>query len=233
MADPPCCRLFYPLQFVHCMFYYFPSGGEGDMRVRCPVQGAFEFYESLPLRPKRPERLFFGLFPDCETSLSVRERAERIVSENHLEGSLVEPARLHISLHHLGDYKHLRDKFIYAAALAAKAVSMHPFEITCRSIMSFEGAPSADGRMRRRPLVLLGESAPLLALHECLGAAMRKNGLRAAGHFVPHMTLFYGRKPVASQATDPIRFVVDEFALVHSKLWLTEYDVIERWPLRG
>ncbi|KXF78507.1 hypothetical protein ATN84_01555 [Paramesorhizobium deserti] len=150
-----------------------------------------------------------------------------------MKGYLLQPNRLHMTLHHLGDFTRLREKFIYAAGLAAKAVSMSPFEITCRRIMSFEGAPPAAGRQRRHPLVLVGESDPLLELHRILGAAMRKNGLRAAENFVPHVTLFYGSKPVPLQPTEPIRFAVNEFALVHSKLWLTEYHVIKRWPLQG
>jgi len=197
------------------------------------MQGAFEFLEHLPPRPKRPERLFFGLFLELEWSICLRQFAETFVRENRLKGSLLEHDRLHLSLHHVRDDTRLRDKFIYAAGLAAKAVSMRPFEITCRSIMSFEGAPPAAGRQRRYPLVLVGESDPLLDLHRILGAAMRRNGLRAAEDFVPHVTLFYGSKPVPLRPTEPIRFVVNEFALVHSKLWLTEYHVLERWPLRG
>ncbi|WP_160113654.1 2'-5' RNA ligase family protein [Phyllobacterium salinisoli] len=192
------------------------------------MQESFEFLEDLPPRPRRPERLFFCLFPHFEAAFLARHFAEQFVWKHHLAGNLLQQQRLHVSLHHIGDFRRLREKFIYAAGLAARAVSMRPFEVTCRSIMSFESAPS-----RKRPLVLLGESDPLLELHKCLGAAMKKNGLRTAEHFVPHMTLSYGSKPVALQATEPIRFVVDEFALVHSKLWLTEYDVLGRWPLGG
>ena len=34
------------------------------------MQGAFEFYRELPARPKRPEWLFFALFPDAATGIS-------------------------------------------------------------------------------------------------------------------------------------------------------------------
>jgi 2'-5' RNA ligase len=141
--------------------------------------------------------------------------------------------RLHVSLHHVGDYKRLRTKFIYAARLAGNAVSMHPFEMTFRFVKSFEDAPWIKGRSRRRPLVLLGEGVALLELRKSLGSAMEENGLRAAEYFTPHMTLLYGSKRMPMQAIEPIRFVVNEFALIHSELWLTQYNVIDRWSLEG
>ncbi len=197
------------------------------------MQGAFDFYRDLPLRPKRPERLFFGLLPDAETSIRVGRFRRRFFNENHVEGAQLKTERLHMSLHHIGDYKRLPAKFIYAARRAAEAVSMSPFEVILCSVKSFEGAPAIDGRPRRRPLVLLGEGGAVLELHKSLGAAMHKNGLRATEHFTPHMTLSYGPKSIPAQAIEPIRFVVDEFALIHSKLWLTQYDLIDRWALQG
>jgi 2'-5' RNA ligase len=187
----------------------------------------------LPLRPKRPERLFFGLFPDTETSVRVGQFTRRFLSENQWKGRPLETERLHVSLHHVGDYERLRTKFIYAARQAGEAISMRPFEVTFRFIKSFEGAPQIDGRARRRPLVLLGEGDALLELHKILGAAMRKNGLRAAEHFTPHMTLSFGPKPMPMQAIEPLRFVTNEFALIHSKRGLTQYDLVDRWSLHA
>jgi 2'-5' RNA ligase len=141
--------------------------------------------------------------------------------------------RLHVSLHHVGDYKRLRTKFIYAARQAGNSVSMRPFEVTFRFIESFEGPPSTDDRPYKRPLVLLGEGDALLEFHRVLGAAMKRSGLRAAEDFTPHMTVFYGAKPIARQTIEPVRFVVREFCLIHSELWRTRYNVISRWPLEG
>jgi 2'-5' RNA ligase len=197
------------------------------------MQGAFEFYEDLPARPKRPERLFFGVFPDTETSIRVGRFGEQFIRERCLKGRPLRAERLHVSLHHVGDYKRLQTKFLYAAKQAGTAVSMRRFEVTFRFIESFEGPPPTDARPYRRPLVLLGESDALLELHRVLGAAMERSGLRAAEDFTPHMTMFYGAKPIARQAIEPFRFVVREFALIHSELWRTRYNVIGRWPLGG
>jgi 2'-5' RNA ligase len=196
------------------------------------MQGVFEFYRGLPARPKQPERLFFGLCPDTETALRVDQVRQRFLDQKHWEGRPLKAERLHVSLHHVGDYGRLQTKFLYAARQAGAAISMRPFEVTFRFIKSFEGVPQTDGRPRRRPLVLLAEGDALSELHKILGAAMKKNGLRAAEHFTPHMTLSYGPRVIPVQAIEPICFAVNEFALIHSKLWLTQYHVVDRWSLR-
>ena len=151
------------------------------------MQEVFEFCRNaLPLRPKRPERLFFCLFPDIETSIDVRRFGEQFVCANDLRGRLLELGRLHISLQHVGDYKYLRTKHIYAARQAGKAVSMHPFDVALHSITSFDRPLSFNGGPQKRPLVLLGKGDALSELHNNLGAAMEKNGLRAAKRFTPH-----------------------------------------------
>jgi RNA 2',3'-cyclic 3'-phosphodiesterase len=197
------------------------------------MQGVFEFYRDFPRRPERPERLFYGLFPDAETSERVSRFRRWFLDENDLKGNPLKPARLHVSLHLIGDYKRLRTKFIYAAALTAKMVAMPPFEVTFRAIKSFEEGPPIRGRRRGRPLVLLGEGDALFELHSALGGAMAKNGLRAGASFTPHMTLSYDPKAIAEQLIEPIRMTVNEFVLIHSELWLTKYNVLDRWALTG
>lgn len=195
---------------------------------KTPAQGSFDFYQELPVRPKRPERLIFMLFPDAETSVHIERFGQWFACRNHLIGTRLRPERLHISLHHVRDDRCLRTKFIYAAKKAAKAVSMRPFEVALRFITSFEG-----GRPHRRPLVLLGEGDTMFDLHGDLGAAMMENGLRAANQFTPHMTLSNGPKAIPVQSIEPIRFMVHEFVLIHSELGLGRYNVLDRWSLNG
>lgn len=197
------------------------------------MQGVFDFYVDLPARPKRPERLFFGLLPDPETARRVETLAERYNRTRRLAGKRVDRERLHVSLHHVGDFKRLETRYIHAARRAARAVSMPRFEMTFRRLASFEGAPSGDGRQRGRPLVLLAEGEALSALHKRLGSAMRESGLRAAEEFAPHMTLFYGAGAVPVEAIEPIRVAVGEFVLIHSERGLGRYNLIDRWPLGG
>lgn len=197
------------------------------------MQGVFDFYRDFPRRPVRPERLFFGLFPDAGTSARLSRFRRQFLEENDLKGSPLKAARLHVSLHLVGDYKRLRTKFIYAAMLTAKTVAMSSFEVTFRAVKSFEEGPPIGGRRRGRPLVLLGEGDALFELHSALGGAMAKNGLRSEGCFTPHMTLSYDPTAIAEQPIEPIRMAVNEFVLVHSELWLTKYNVLKRWPLAG
>jgi 2'-5' RNA ligase len=185
--------------------------------------------EDQPSRPKKPERLFFALFPDCGTAIRVSKQRERFLRDTGLDGSRIDIERLHMSLHHVGDYARLKSDVLYRAELAGKAVAMRPFEVTCRSIMSFEGAPRRGDGERKRPLVLLGESDALIDLHAMLGAALKKYDLRAAAHFTPHMTLLYSPNGAAPQPVEPIRFVVKEFALIHSERGLSRYHRLGRW----
>jgi 2'-5' RNA ligase len=46
------------------------------------------------------------------------------------------------------------------------------------------------------------------------------------------MTLFYGSRPVPAQAIKPIRVMFNEFVLIHSELWLTRYNILDRWRLK-
>lgn len=191
----------------------------------------FDFIEALPKRPKLPERLFFAVFPDDKSAFQLDALGQQFSCANGVEGARIKTERLHLSLHHLGDYEHLRTKIVYAARQAAKVVSMRAFDVTFRIITSLESGQPINGRPPKRPLVLLGESEDLFHLHHVLGAAMEKNGLRALTHFTPHVTLSYSPDFVPMQGIEPVRFTVNEFALVHSKRELTQYEVLDRWAL--
>lgn len=193
------------------------------------MQHVFDFYGARGRRPKNPERLFFCVMPDDEASGEVMQLGDRLFVQHRLGGSRLRQDRLHMSLHPVGDYPRLPTKVIYAASRAARAVLMAPFEIRLRAVQSFEPAPH---KRSRRPLVLLGEGGDALpTLFRTLGTAMLQNGLNAAASFTPHMTLSYGPQPVPMQPIEPIRFQATDFVLIHSRLGLTRYEVIDRWPL--
>jgi len=194
------------------------------------MQYAFDFLQPLPRRPRKPERLVYMLMPDAGTAKRVDRFGRRFVADNRLPGKLLLTERFHVSIQHVGDFRRLRSAHVYAALQAGEVVSMLPFELTFRSVASFAGAPARGGAPPKRPLVLLGEGEGLTELHALLGAAMRRNGLRAAERFVPHMTLLYGPQAVPAQPIEPIRFLADALLLVHSERGLTRYNVLGRWP---
>lgn len=184
--------------------------------------------DGQPLRRRsRTERLFFAIFPDIQTACRAARFRKQFVAASRLNGKFLRSHRLHVSLHHVGDYRRLSAKYIYAAKQAGNAVYMSSFEVSCRHIASFS---SLNGRPDK-PLVLICEGDGLFDLHELLGAAMRKNGLRAVDDFLPHMTLLYGPDAVPVQHIEPIRFDVREFALIHSEVGHTRYTVLGRWLL--
>lgn len=197
------------------------------------MQGAFAFYQDMPWRPKRPERLFFALRPDSETAAFVGGLRQRFFREHRLTGRAIELRHLHVSLHPLGDFARLPSNIIYGAQLAGNTVSLPPFEATFRSMGSFDRPSSFKRGPGRWPLVLLAEGDGLGALHRDLGTAVAKNGLRPSLGFKPHMTLLYGMMPIVPREIEPIRLLVKDFVLIHSERGLTRHTVIDRWWLRG
>jgi RNA 2',3'-cyclic 3'-phosphodiesterase len=194
-------------------------------------QPAFDFIGPEPRRPQRPERLFLALFPDAAVRSAASAINREITDELDLIGSALDIERYHTTIVHLSDRKRLRSKDQYAAGLAATAVNLPPFEIIYTRLGSFPGAPR-KGRPPEHPLVLLAEHGPVLDLQATLSRELRKYGFRPPENFRPHLTLSYNRQFVPIRAIDPIAFVVTEFVLVHSRLWLKEYHILKRWLLR-
>jgi 2'-5' RNA ligase len=195
-----------------------------------PDQDRFGFIIDQPRRPKMPERLFIGLLPDRAAGHAADRVSRQIADEESLVGKPLAIDRYHTTLVHVSDRKRVRSKDEYAADLAARTVSIPPFEITYSRLGSFPGAPKKD-RPPEHPLVLLADDGPVMELHAALGAGLRRFQYRVPESFRPHLTLSYNRQFVATRAVEPITFVVREFVLVHSRLWLTEYRILNRWRL--
>lgn len=195
------------------------------------MQGELNLGDNWQNRPKRPalqERLFFGIMLDPDVQEIVDACRTGMIKDHRLtRKSLIGLCRFHISLYHLGDYPRLPSPILFAVMRAGAAVSMPPFEVTLHSARSFEG-----GRPGRKPLVLIGEGEGLTRLHTILGACLARNGLLGnRGEFTPHLTLLYNSRTISEQPIAPIRFVVRDFVLIHSKRGLSEYEILQRWTL--
>lgn len=177
------------------------------------------------------DRLFFALFPPTAVASRIDELAQRLRADCGLKGKTLQPGRLHVTLHHLGDYAGLQQGLVSAARAAASAVRAQPFEVTFDRVMSFSRKPT------NRPFVLRGDAglAELIAFQQSLGAAMKKTvlGSWAESHFTPHVTLLYDDSEVAEQAVEPLSWTVSDFALVHSLIGKTRHTVLGRWSLTG
>jgi 2'-5' RNA ligase len=186
-----------------------------------------EFGAAPPLK----HGLFFALFPEPGAASCIERFAWRLRGEYGLSGAPLETERLHISLHHVGDYADLPRDVVAAARKAAATVAAPSFEVAFDRVMSFgRGAGNL-------PLVLCAgdDVAQLTSFQQALGAAMSKAGLgrRARSRYVPHVTMLYDRQQVVEQRVDRIAWTVREFVLVHSLIGASRYVRLGCWPLRG
>jgi 2'-5' RNA ligase len=179
--------------------------------------------------PSRKERIFFACLPDAETAARIGALAEGFKSDRKLEGALILPEHLHVTLFHLGDWAVLPEEIVRLAKQAAGQVMAAPFDV------SFARAESFRNRTGIYPFVLTGDAKQWQALHTTLGAALKKAGLGAAtqGDFQPHVTLAYDKQRLKPFAIAPVSWTVRDFVLVHSQLGKTAHVHLERWGLRG
>lgn len=180
--------------------------------------------------PAPTDRLFFAVFPDAEAAGRIAALAQGLREAHGLRGKPLGVQRLHVTLHHLGDYAGLPRDVVVLAEAAAADVSLPAFGVAFDSVSSF------SGRTRKRPCVLRGSRdalAPLGALQVALGQAMAGAGLLqwVERDFTPHVTLLYDDRRLDPLPVDRIAWTVREFALVHSLLGRTKHRVLGRWSL--
>lgn len=179
--------------------------------------------------PVVEDRLFLALYPDASTAERVAALARQLGERHGLRGRPISAERLHVTLHHLGDYAGVPDDVVRMAGDAAARVADASFEI------AFDRAASFASRGGKCPFVLLGDEGmqAVTTLQQRIGEAMKASGLarRVEARFTPHMTLLYDDQVVATHAIEPIRWQVREFALVHSLLGRSRHVVLARWPL--
>jgi RNA 2',3'-cyclic 3'-phosphodiesterase len=179
--------------------------------------------------PTPTDRLMFLLYPDTATAERIAGEARRLRESFGLRGTPLATDRFHIPLHHLGDYVGLPADLVRKGEAAGAAVSAGRFDVV------FDRATSFAGRAGNNPFTLQGGGGleALVDFQRRLGLEMAKVGLKPDKAFVPHITLLYDGQVVAAQAIAPIRWTVDRFVLVQSKLGQTRHVVLGRWDLAG
>ncbi len=113
--------------------------------------------------------------------------------------------------------------------MAGAATKASPFEV------SFDKAVSFANRPGNNPFTLQGGEgvAALIDFQKALGLQMAGAALKPDKQFLPHITLLYDGQVVPVQAIAPIRWTVDRFVLVQSKLGQTQHIVLQAWDLNG
>ena len=179
-------------------------------------------------QPRATDRLFFVVFPDPATAARLAHLAQQLRCEHGLRGKVLTPERLHVALHHVGDYVGLPDTVIAAAREVAATVHLPAFTVAFNSVASLRGRPD------NQPFVLRGDDGHigLTLLQRVLGEAMEKAGLgRSVAHYAPHVTLMYGDRLVADRPIKSVGWAVREFVLVHSLLGRSCYRPMGRFRL--
>lgn len=179
--------------------------------------------------PTPTDRLMFLLYPDALAAERIASEAQRLRESLGLRGQPLLTDRFHVTLHHLGDYVGLPAEIVRKGEAAGSAVAAAPFEVVFDRAMSFANRPGAN------PFTLQAGAGldALVGFQQRLGLEMAKAGLKPDKAFVPHVTLLYDGQVVPAQAISPIRWTVNRFVLVQSKLGQTRHIVLKSWDLAG
>ena len=175
--------------------------------------------------PAGIDRVFLAAVPDADVAALIHHRAGILRRAHHLDGRLIEPQGLHVSLFFLGGLPERSLRMVYEAAAEVRT---EPFEV------SFDRTASFRSRSGHRPFVLFGDGGlrQLTSFRDMLGAALARKGLgrRANTNFTPHVTLLYDMRDVEEHPIEPIGWTVREFVLIRS---LHGHVYLGRWPLRS
>lgn len=185
---------------------------------------------------KPTDRLFFALFPSEEAIAKIVKTSQQLRDQHGLTGKSLSNDRLHVTLHHVGDYAGgLPAGLVEASQNVAATIVMQAFDVTFDRAMSFAGRP------RSRPFVMRGNEkqdgglAALIAFQKVMYLAMCRAGLqgpRANAKFAPHVTLMYDDQGIPEQAVEPaVSWLAHDFVLVHSLLGQTKHIHLGRWPI--
>jgi 2'-5' RNA ligase len=180
--------------------------------------------------PEPTDRLFFAMFPSDRAASQLSSHAQALRAEHRLQGQPLLDSRFQVTLFHLGDHAGLPQDVVRHAMAAAASLSEPAFPVNFDRALSF-------GRTHSLPLVLKdsGDASPLRAFHQSLGNALKLAGLGrwANANFTPHVTLLYDTELLLEHPVEPVRWVADEFVLVHSIMGQTRHVPLGRWRLRG
>lgn len=178
---------------------------------------------------KTTERLFFAVMADAVTAQRAVAIADGLLHNGHVDGKPLARERLHVTLHHLGDYAGgLPPSLVSRASQAAKRVVLDAFEV------EFDRVGTFGGRRSQLPCVLRGEDKVrgLYELQGALGRQLAHAGIAGDAQYTPHMTLLYCNQSLPQRRCDALAWTVREFALVRSFLGQSRYQIEGKWALR-
>lgn len=187
--------------------------------------------EGFEPQAARLYNLFLAVMPDEAAAARAQAQAMGLGQRQGMAVKAARTARFHVTLFHVGNFAgEIPASTLDTARRVAQGMVAAPFDVAFDKVASFHGKPG------RLPVVLLGANGPdLMRFQADLERQMKLAGLihgAQHGQFTPHLTLFYGRHPVAEQAIDPIAWRARDFVLIRSVVGEGVYIEEGRWPLR-
>lgn len=178
--------------------------------------------------PPVRHNVFFAAMPDADDAERLAEEGAAVARRLGIAGESLEAARLHVTLHAVGDGWHEpTDDDVDRWRRAAERALLSPFEAAFDQVSTF-----GDGG---NPLVFRSSDAAgaagFVAWHQQLGMALADVGERVhRPRFTPHMTLCYRGRRIADTPVTPLRWPVRTLMLIDSLHGLHRHEVLGRWP---
>ena len=173
--------------------------------------------------------VYFAFKPEPAVAEQGVSIGSRLCAKHGLIGR-VSPAVLHVTICPIAYLPKLSDEDIDAARKVAGSLVAEPFEMILDRIRTY---PNGQERL---PLVAFADNGvPRAGLfRHALIADLRRGGFMIHRKLPKlHMTLLYDRRTVAEEPIDPIRWIVRDFALVHSIHGEGRHVLLGQWPLRS
>lgn len=171
-------------------------------------------------------RLFLGIQLDAGATRGLTRLMAELRRGGIMPGRPVDPDRLHITLHHLGDFAdQMPPSLIPTVNVAMATVKMQPFEVVCDRV----------GGTRGPFLLRASDGSPALKIfRQTLSAALIEAGLRRYVDpvFNPHVTLSYDFSDTPEHIIEPISWTVRQFVLIESLLGQHRHIVRGCWSIR-
>ncbi|GGP23167.1 2'-5' RNA ligase family protein [Silvimonas iriomotensis] len=176
--------------------------------------------------------LFFAIFPSAAAIERIHELAVHECHVHALAGYFIGLERLHMSIAPLLTFpgEVAPRLYIDAGIYLGNRIQMNPFMITLDHTANFQG------RSGRSPYVMTAGAGRegAIKLSTLLAMELRRVGVKFSASSVnPHVTMLYDRKRPPPCGVDPVSWLVTDFALVHSHVGESRYDILQRWTLGG
>lgn len=172
------------------------------------------------------DRLFLGIRLDAQAAYSARQVAWNLRNRHHLKSWPQRKSMLHVTLRHIGDFNGIPGGLVERVSEAALSVMTRPFDVEFDRVESF-----------RNCIVLIGEGGVVgvRRLENDLSEALEIGKIREPSrHFKPHVALMYDLTAIPTETLrQPVRWKVEEFALIHSLLSQSQHNVLETYSLGG